>query len=624
MTAAIEHRGPDADGAWSDEVSGLALGHRRLSIVDLSATGAQPMHSSSGRWVVTFNGEIYNYQELRRELAGGDRKWRGTSDTEVLLEAIEEWGLASSLERIAGMYALGLWDRRDRTLHLVRDRVGEKPLYAGQVDGAFLFGSELKALIAHPLMRSHVRPEAVASVLQHGYVLGDHSIYEGIERVAPGGHVQVRRDGDQFTLDRRRYWSVHNVLERSPQQFASLDAATDAFEATLADVVKSEMVADVPVGAFLSGGIDSSLIVATMRRVSSGKIRTFTVSFDDSAFDEASYARAVAERLETEHTELRLYADDLLAIVDRLPEIYDEPFADSSQLPTLLVSRETRRHVTVALSGDGGDELFGGYTQYTTPDSIGGLVSRVPRSSRRILRSLVEHAPPPAIARAFRGRSSWSENARARLAMGLSGADDRSMYEALIARWANPAWPMAQGMREQLEDGWLRQRPDWPRRGSMPERRMAYDFQTYLPDDVMTKVDRAAMAVSLESRAPLLHHRLVEFAFSLPLQYKIYGSTGKLVLRHALSRQLPASLFERPKQGFAIPIASWLRTRLRAWAEAQLEADEVMRTWFDRARVRRLWHAHQAGGEDHAARLWPILIVLQWLRRTRATPTGGR
>ncbi|MES2523937.1 MAG: asparagine synthase (glutamine-hydrolyzing) [Gemmatimonadota bacterium] len=614
MTDAIAHRGPDADGLWVDEDAGLALGHRRLSIVDLTPSGAQPMLSARGRWAVSFNGEIYNFRELRDRLSAAGVQWRGTSDTEVLLEAVECWGLEAALTAFAGMYAFALWDRQERVLHLVRDRLGEKPLYAGVSGSSFLFGSELKALRAHPDAPGTIRPDAVVSLLRHGYIAGPGSIYTEIERIAPGGHVEVRATASGFDIRKRRYWSVSTAIQQPATSYGTMDEATDEFERLLAAVISDEMVADVPVGAFLSGGIDSSLIVATMQRVASRPVKTFTVAFDDAAFDESPYALAVAQHLGTDHTELRLSTGDALGMVTDLPRYYDEPFADSSQLPTLLVSRETRKHVTVALSGDAGDELFGGYSQYLLADTIGTLTARVPAAGRAAMRALVAAAPSGLIELALRGRDTWSENARARVVSGLSGSDERTQYEELVSRWVDPLWAMSRDARRTLARPEADTRPVWPRTSSAASSRMAYDLQTYLPDDIMVKVDRAAMAASLESRAPLLHHAIVEFALRVPLEYKIRGSEGKLLLRHALARHVPKALFERPKRGFAIPLDSWLRNELRPWAEAQLERDARMSEWFDGPRVARVWREHLSGAENHGMRLWPILVFAQWLR----------
>jgi asparagine synthase (glutamine-hydrolysing) len=616
MTCSLAHRGPDADGKWFEPTHGVALGHRRLSIVDLSPTGAQPMHSASGRFTIVFNGEIYNYRHLRDELGALGSTWRGTSDTEVMLAGFEQWGVAETLPRLAGMFAFAVWDHAQHSLSLARDRMGEKPLYIGEFNGQIAFASELKALRTLPDFPATVNVEAIAEVVRQGYVGGRHSAYASVTRLRPGEFAVVTSHGGSLSTKTAAYWTVADTLRRGQRPSQSDEAAVDALDELLTAVVADEMVADVPVGAFLSGGIDSSLIVSLMQKVSSRPVRTFTIGFRENSHDESPFARQVAEHLGTEHTEIILSADDALAFVERLPNIFDEPFADSSQLPTLLVSSVTRKHVTVALSGDGGDELFGGYSQYMSPDSIGSLIRRVPRAFRVPLRATIGAAPRSLVHSLLDRGGSWAPNTRARLIRELRDSSKAASYGNLLAKWVAPADVMApeRQLAAHAVDA------AWPAAPSEQESRMAFDMQHYMPDDILVKVDRSAMACSLETRAPLLDHRVVEFALQTPLGQKIRDGRGKFLLRHLLARYVPQRLIDRPKQGFSIPLASWLRGPLRAWGTAVLEPDPLLRSWLQAPVVTAMWNAHM-NGEDHAERLWPLLMVMQWLRSNNASPS---
>ena len=615
MTDSLEHRGPDADGHWFDPQHGVALGHRRLSIVDLSPTGAQPMRSPSGRFTTAFNGEIYNYRRLRDELARGGATFRGSSDTEVMLAGFEQWGFAETLSRMAGMFALAVWDNTRNELLLARDRLGEKPLYIAQFDGRIAFASEIKALRTLPGFPTDINPSAIADVLRTGYIGGAHSVYRAVTRLHPGNFAVVSaRDSKPFVRI-EAYWSVPSAMQRvgAQRQFKDDNEATAALDTLLTEVVGDEMVADVPVGAFLSGGIDSSLIVSLMQKVASRPVRTFTIGFRENEYDESPYAKDVAKHLGTEHTEIILSADDALAFVERLPAIFDEPFADQSQLPTLLVSAVTRKHVTVALSGDGGDELFGGYSQYLASDRIGNLVNRIPASLRAPLSATISVAPRALVNSMLSSGTAWAPNSRARFIRELKHPSSAAAYQNSLACWVDPGDVMSESAGFPVSNA-----NPWPDAPTDQEARMAYDMQHYLPDDILVKVDRSAMASSLETRAPLLDHRVVEFALALPLEKKIRDGRGKFLLRNLLAQYVPQQLIDRPKRGFSFPLAEWLRGPLKSWGSAMLEPDQMLSDWLQPSVVSSVWALHQRG-EDHSERLWPLLMVMQWLRSTSNT-----
>jgi asparagine synthase (glutamine-hydrolysing) len=510
------------------------------------------------------------------------------------------------------MFAFAVWDSQLGELWLARDRMGEKPLYFGDFDGVFAFASELKALRTIPECPARVDSDAVADVLERGYVRGARTILSGISKLLPGHILRVVGREAGFSTTATSYWSVARVLDHVPTPAAyDPTSAEDTLDGLLREVVRDETLADVPVGAFLSGGIDSSLIVALMQQVSSERVRTYTVGFDESKFDESAHARQIAAHLGTEHTAIQLDAADALRYVDLLPEIFDEPFADSSQLPTYLVCQATRAHVTVALSGDGGDELFGGYSQYLMPDRIAEWSQRFPRGVRSITAAGIS-AIPDAVVSALRPGSTWSANAKSRMVGALQSVSPRQLHEQLLSEWANASLALSSRVTASRRES-MRDQLSWPAAPSSPEAAMAYDMQTYLPDDILVKVDRCAMAVSLETRAPLLDHRVVEFALRLPLAGKIREGTGKLILRRLLGRYVPESMWNRPKQGFAMPLPDWLRTSLRPWAEDLMSNRALVTEWFDGKRLRDLWAAHQRG-EDHAERLWRVLILLQWMQ----------
>ncbi|MBK1644911.1 asparagine synthase (glutamine-hydrolyzing) [Thiocapsa imhoffii] len=622
MTDTLVHRGPDDQGSWVDAEAGLALGHRRLSILDLSPQGHQPMVSACGRFVLVFNGEIYNHAALRRDL-GADQVWRGHSDTEVLLAWIARHGVARTLPRLNGMFAFALWDRQHRALTLARDRLGEKPLYYGWNRGRFLFGSELKALTAHPEWHGELDRDALAAYLRLSFVPAPHSIYQGIRKLQPGtfAHLESGRTEPRITA----YWSAREAAEQGcAHPFAGTEAqALDALESLLRDAIGLRMQADVPLGAFLSGGIDSTAIVALMQSQSSRPVQTFSIGFHEAGFDEAPFARRLAAHLGTDHTELYVTAQDGLDTVARLPRLWDEPFADPSQIPTYLLSAMARRGVTVCLSGDGGDELFGGYSRYLwTRDTWRGL-GKVPLAVRRAMARAVLRVGTPTWDRLLRPLGRFLpgplaiNNPGDRLHKAvdvLTGESPEALYLRMLSHWKDPA-AIVIGAREPvtvLTDPALRAHT-----GSITESMMFMDSLLYLPDDILVKVDRASMAVSLEARVPLLDHRVFEFAWSLPLHWKVRGRVGKLPLRQICERYCPPALFERPKMGFGIPLEHWLRGPLRDWAEAllapaRLRADGILHP----EPIRLLWEEHLAGRRNWSYYLWDVLMFQAWLDAT--------
>jgi len=624
MTDAIAHRGPDADGAWCDPEARVALGHRRLSIIDLSPLGAQPMFSASGRYVVVFNGEAYNYAPIRAELAQTGYAFKGHSDTEVLLAAFDRWGIEASVPMFAGMFAMAIWDREQRALWLVRDRLGEKPLFFGQVNGSWLFGSELKALRAFPGWHATLDIASVTQFLRHGYIQAPSSIYAGIGKVRPGTMVELRADRAPREVV---YWSAEQAARDGLANplIGSAEEIASALDATLRPIVRDEMVADVPLGAFLSGGIDSSLIVALMQSQSTRPVKTYTIGFDDPAFNEAGFARQVAEHLGTDHTELIVRGDDALEFVTRLPEIYDEPMADSSQLPTLLVSRMTRQSVTVALSGDGGDELFGGYSWHRTRGTVETMAKRVPRALRQTVGSLLGMVadPPPDMLARLMTRGDRPANALSRLGATLASDGGQSSFSALLSQTVSPSGLLDPSHRTGAGTGALS--GPWLGDANSFEARMLFDAISYMPDDILVKVDRAAMAFSLETRAPLLDHRVFEFAWRVPYTSKVKNGVGKQPLRDLLFRSVPRALIERPKRGFAVPLAAWLRGPLKPWAEDLLSVTSLANFGvLDVSRVRRLWAQHQAVTADHAHRLWAVLSLMSFLQNTGVSSTSVR
>jgi asparagine synthase (glutamine-hydrolysing) len=628
MTAALVHRGPDADGTWTED--GIALGHRRLSILDLSPAGAQPMQSVCGRFVIVFNGEIYNHLDLRRDLAalGAAPNWRGHSDTDTLLAGIAHWGLDETLRRCAGMFAIALWDRRDRRLSLARDRIGEKPLYWGWAGQALVFGSELKALRQHPEFPHEICRQSLAQYLRFGYVPAPRSIHPAVYKLEPGCILEVDgppppaapnvplRPGERHgSLSIRRYWSLNEMIDVGAQsRFATEAEALEAVDEALRRAVSRQMIADVPIGAFLSGGIDSSLIVALMQAQSSRPVRTFTIGFENQAFNEAPFAAAVARHLGTDHTEMTVTENEAREVISLLPEMYDEPFADSSQIPTHLVCKAARVDVTVALSGDAGDELFGGYNRYFWGPRIWKRLDWMPHPLRHGLGMAIAAVPVAGwdhIGTLTGGRVARIGDKAHRLAARLR--DVRTMddlYRTLVSEWPGELMVIGlSGLDQSLLDDPLPSALS----NDPSARMMAQDMRSYLPDDILCKVDRAAMAVSLETRVPFLDPDVLAASARLPSQMKIRDGKGKWALRQILYRHVPRELIERPKTGFGIPVGDWLRGPLRGWAEDLLSEENLRRDGLiDPVPVRKAWAEHLSGRRDWTVRLWIVLMLMAW------------
>lgn len=642
MADSLRHRGPDDADVWVHPDGGLAFAHRRLAIVDLSQAGHQPMRSASGRFVVSFNGEIYNHAELRSSLQaeGAAPAWRGHSDTETLLAAFEHWGVQGALERCVGMFAISLWDAAERTLYLARDRFGEKPLYYGWAShGCFVFGSELKALRVFPGFENTVCREALAQYMRFLYVPAPRSIYQGIFKLEPGCLLKVvgpppasrpahpLRPADVHgSVSVHRWWSLAKTVEAGSQNPLSDEAeALNELEGTLATAIRLQSIADVPLGAFLSGGVDSSTIVALMQKQSTRKVNTFTIGFERAAYDESNYAREVARYLGTMHTELIVTSAETRDTIPLLPAMYDEPFADSSQIPTHLVSRLARQHVTVAMSGDAGDEMFGGYNRYLWAPRIWRWFARLPFPARRALASLISAVPARGwdaagsamnrFAPSRYGISNLGEKAQKLSARLRTIQDLKDIYLSLVSEWQEPSQVVLGDSGPVAEPASLL--GDAPPRtgvGDAQSLMMYLDALTYLPDDILCKVDRAAMATSLETRVPLLDHRVVELAWRLPLHMKIRNGQGKWALRQVLYRHVPRGLIERPKAGFSLPIGEWLRGPLRTWGEDLLAEDRLRREgYFVADEIRGRWNEHQSGRRDHTQSVWAALMFQAWL-----------
>lgn len=624
MGHTLIHRGPDDGDEWVDAVAGVALAHRRLSILDLSPHGHQPMSSADGRYVIAFNGEIYNHAELAEELRRRGHHFRGHSDTEVMLGAFLEWGVAAALQRFNGMFAFALWDRTERLLYLSRDRMGEKPLYYGWMGGTFAFASELKALRVHRDFDGSVSREALALFLRHNYVPTPYSIYTGIKKLEPGvlAAVSPNRPGEVATSS---YWSLDEVVRaRSPLWSGDPEDAVDAVESLLRDAVRLRMHADVPLGAFLSGGIDSSTVVALMQAQSSRPVRTFTIGFSEAGYDEAGDAKRVAAHLGTDHTELYLSPQDALDVIPRIPELYDEPFADSSQVPTFLVSRLARQHVTVSLSGDGGDELFGGYVRYLFGAAVWRKIGWIPAPVRRGVGWMLQRFHPRSVDRGYARVAGMlprslkvtnPSNKVAKLAEMLRAGTADGMYRSLVSHWSEPS-AIVTGATEPATV--IGDPTAAPGLRDIRERMMFLDAVTYLPDDILAKIDRASMGVSLEARVPMLDHRLVELAWRLPLEVKIRQGETKWALRQVLYRYVPRDLIERPKMGFGVPIDSWLRGPLREWAQDLLGEGRLRAEgFFDPAPIRLKLDEHLSGKRNHQYLLWDVLMFQAWLAAHR-------
>lgn len=621
LSDCLVHRGPDDDGAWLDHEAGVALAFRRLAIIDLSQAGRQPMSSAGGRFVLTFNGEIYNHQDLRAELGRVAQSWKGHSDTETLLAGFELWGVEATLRRSVGMFAFALWDRQERVLTLGRDRMGEKPCYYSSVPGCFLFGSELKALRAHGAFQPEVDREAVAVYLRLGYIPAPLTIYRGVRKLPPGTTLRVRMVGGGVQVgEPEAYWSLLEAAEVGlARPFAGGDdEAKEELARLLKEAVRIQSIADVPLGAFLSGGVDSSTIVGLMQAQSSRPVRTFTIGFEERGYDESGFAKAVAEHLGTDHTELLVRPADAMAVIGRLPAMFDEPFADASAIPTYLVAELTRRHVTVSLSGDAGDELFGGYDRYHRAASTWGALRRLPAPLRSVASAGLGLMPGKTIGRMMAGLSIGRHpelfvRRLGTLKAGLASPGIEGLYREQMSMWNDPTSLLVGDVAEPSS-----MLTDPSRQFSQGDdlRRMMYtDAMSYLPDDVLVKVDRAAMAVSLETRVPMLDHRVVEFAWSLPHRFLVRDGKGKWLLRQVLRDYVPDALIEREKKGFGVPMGQWIRGPLRDWAEEALSErhlrdDGILRPEAIRAR----WLEHVSGKYDWQQSLWPVLILQSWLR----------
>ena len=621
MARAIAHRGSDDAGVWVENAAGLALAHQRLSVLELSPAGHQPMLSASGRYVIAFNGEIYNHLVLREALAGC--VWRGHSDTETLLAAIAAWGVDATLKKCVGMFAFALWDREARTLILARDRFGEKPLYYGRQGEVFLFGSELKALKAHPVFQAEIDRDALALYLRHGYVPAPHSIYKGIFKLPPGTWVQVSARleiGEPIV-----YWSARQAADSGQRNlFDGREAeAVQELERLLQQSIVGQIMADVPLGAFLSGGVDSSVVVALMQAQSSRPVKTFTIGFKDQDYNEAAYAHAVATHLGTEHTELYVTPQQAMAVIPQLPHIYDEPFADSSQIPTCLVSKMAREQVTVSLSGDGGDELFGGYNRYLLGEKI-GKIARFPLPLRRTIAGMIASFPPEkwnaVMGFAFhllptKLRFANPGDKLHKLAGVVPSESAESLYLGLVSLWDNPTSVVLES-KEPITV--ITDHGKWPDLPDLTQQMMVLDTISYLPDDILAKVDRAAMSVSLETRVPFLDHRVMEFAWRLPISMKVQRGQSKHVLRQVLYKYVPKELIERPKMGFSIPLDTWLRGPLREWAESLLDESRIKQEgFFEPTLIRKKWQEHLSGKCNWQHQLWVILMFQSWLEFTK-------
>lgn len=622
MADQIAHRGPDGAGLWEDRKTGLAMAHRRLAIVDLSPAGHQPMTSSCGRYTIVFNGEIYNHLEIRDDLrlAGIEPNWRGHSDTETLLACCVHWGFEASLQRLNGMFAFSLWDSQKQQLFLARDRVGEKPLYYGRNSGTFLFGSELKAITAYPLWQGDVDRNALALFIRYHYVPSPKSIYKDIYKLPPAHYIVVS-DGGHSVSNPKCYWDLSQVATAEKNARFS-ETSIDELEVLMRDSVRLRMAADVPLGAFLSGGYDSSTVVALMQDQSQQPVQTFSIGFHEEGYNEAHHAKKVAQYLGTKHTELYVTSEQALDVVPKLATMYDEPFADISQIPTFLVSQLARQHVTVSLSGDGGDELFCGYNRYSAGYQVWNKMRHLPPIVRRGLAEALGYMPVNSFLK-MQGylpssfQFSGLSDQLPKLVNALSHSDGAAFYTSLVSHVKEPDTLV-------LGSNTSGQRHDFIQAQDMfsdlREQMMFWDTSTYLPDDILCKVDRASMAVSLEARVPLLDHRLIEFAWRMPLNVKYRDGQAKWAMRQVMYRYLPKDLMDRPKMGFSVPLEDWLKGPLRDWAEAQLDTSRLKREgYFDPIAVRKMWDDHISGKKRAHFPLWGILMFQSWVEHQKQT-----
>ncbi len=623
MTDAIANRGPDDDGSWIDDQHNLALGHRRLSIIDLSQAGHQPMTSHHERYVIAFNGEIYNFQDIRKEInEQAEYQWRGHSDTEVILAAVECWGVESTLKRLVGMFAFSLWDKEEEVLYLARDRMGEKPLYYGWQGGSFMFGSELKSLRAHPAWQGEINRNALSSYLRHNYVPAPYSIYSGINKLIPGTYLKLSQQQvkTQELPEPIIYWSIDGAVKSGLDDpfTGTPEQAVSELDGLLRQSIEGQMIADVPLGAFLSGGIDSSTVVALMQDSSDRPVNTFSIGFHEDGYNEAQHASLVAKHLKTNHTELYVTAKQARDVIPKIPSLYDEPFADSSQIPTYLVSEMARKEVTVSLSGDAGDELFCGYGRYQRGNDLWQKINKIPL--RKLIGSTLKGLPSSLLNSVFfwadrylNGAESPGEVAyKIKIIARMLQADNKyDLYYHMLSQWKDPDSIVIGATEtssifheaEKFSDRFKDDRDGF----------MYIDQHSYLPDDILTKVDRAAMGVSLEGRIPMLDHRLIEFAWRLPTSIKVRDGQEKWPLRQVLYQHVPASLIDRPKMGFGVPIDSWLRNELKPWAEELLNEKRLQDEGFFKPElIRLMWNEHQTGKRDWHYPLWVVLMFQQW------------
>lgn len=610
MAEKLLHRGPDSGGLWSDESFGIALAHRRLAILDLSPAGHQPMMSESGRYVLVFNGEIYNHLDIRNELQSSNVaiNWRGHSDTETLLASVERWGFETALKKVLGMFALALWDRQTRILFLARDRMGEKPLYYGWQRGDFVFASECKALRAHPSFEGEIDRQALTLFFRYNCIPAPLSIYQGINKLSPGAYLKVSfQSRSEKKIELHQYWSMQDVvLSGKRDRFPGDETeSVSSLEGLLRSAVKQQMISDVPLGAFLSGGVDSSTVVALMQAQSKTAIKTFTIGFHEDEFNEAEQAKLVAKHLKTDHTEMYVRPKEAMGVIPKLPTIYDEPFSDSSQIPTFLISQLTKKHVTVSLSGDGGDELFGGYNRYLGTQNWWGKL----RATPTILRTALSRASA-SVSPAFWDKFSPGLGNRMQKIEGvLKAKDANDLYSFFTSHWASPETVVINGRDNNSSASKMNIDLE-----NIIERMMYMDMVSYLPNDILVKVDRAAMAVSLETRVPFLDHRIVEFSWRLPLNMKIRDGQTKWLLRQVLYRYIPKEIIDRPKKGFAVPLDRWLRGPLRDWAEGLLDNNRLgQEGYLHPSPIRKAWEEHLSGRRNRAQQLWDVLMFQAWL-----------
>lgn len=620
MTDRITHRGPDGSGIWCSHEDTIALGHRRLAIIDLTASGHQPMHSQHDRYVIVFNGEIYNYLDLKKQLQSKQYTFSGRSDTEVILALILEYGLESTLQKLTGMFAFALWDKQDKILHLARDRVGEKPLYYGFVNDTFVFGSELKAIRTYPDFQNKIARTSIALFMQYGYVPAPHSIYDNVHKLTPGTYLTVSKATIHAKPTPKVYWSATQVAEcglANPLHVTDVEAIHQT-EQLLNTIIKSQMISDVPIGAFLSGGIDSSLVAALMQINSNQPVKTFTIGFDIETHNEANYAKAIAQHLKTDHTELYINAQHAIDVIPKLPTIYDEPFADSSAIPTFLIAQLTSQQVRVCLSGDGGDELFGGYNRYRLGQSIWKKMALCPYPLRLAIQKLLLSVSPARIHHILKHLNIPMVGDKLhKFATVIAAKSPEQLYQHFISQWSNPHDLVLSHPGDPASTSILLHQLEGMH---FIEKMMITDTLSYLPDDIMVKVDRAGMANGLENRAPFLNHQLIEFMWQLPLNMKVRNRTTKWLLRQVLAKHVPQHLFDRPKMGFGVPLDIWLRGPLRGWADSLLNKQHIEEQGFLRPDlIVTKWQEHVSGKRNWQYQLWTVLMFQAWMENEKET-----